>query len=74
MIRRAAGTARYTARAVPVNRPPDDGLLGDHHPDSLQREWRQLSVGSSKILSSKPPMNRSFTELRLQKQLAEDAL
>jgi len=48
MIQREAWTTLAVHQALPSNRPPDDRLPGNHHPDSLQREWRRCRVGGSR--------------------------
>jgi len=81
MIQRAAWTASRCVGPSPQTGHRTTGLAGNHQPDSLQREWRrcrvggsrrrqrQLSVGSSKILSLRP----SVQPLRHRTQASETA-
>ncbi len=87
MIQRAAWTALATRRTVPANRPPDDRFTR-YSPTGLAFARSGDAVTSAAVAAdsdSSPSVrvrisrqghqhNRSAVELRLRKQLAEDAL
>jgi len=84
MIQRAAWTALATRRTVPANRPPDDRFTR-YSPTGLAFARSGDAVTSAAVAADSPSVrvrisrqghqhNRSAVELRLRKQLAEDAL